>query len=587
MKRFLRLLPGVAAAFAAQACMSSTLVLHVMPDGSGHAVITSQVFESGLRAFDAMFPESPKEAPKLEEELPAPGEGLLQQAFGTRVRLASTKLEKAVDGGVRTTVVEFDDITKLQMAFPPVFAMVAQGGFGFSGISEKPLVTFSIKPHENGDRLLLVKLPNQRIASEPDEPITAFKTDSPEEQMFKGAIRNMAVRFFVELEQPLLRTNAPRRQGNRATIIDFDLDKMINAMDEPKVRRMMSPGSLQEMLWQVGDLPGAIAPVDHEIFLEYEVPQAPPQPPATPAPAAQAPPDTEIYLAPMTISNGAIGIGAAVDITNNPGYDNQPFFTPDGKGVLFTSMRGGPSTALGAGATQTDIYRYDIAANPSTGLRAGQIVQVTTTPESEYSPTITPAGNLSVIRVELDPDKTQRLWQFTADGRDPRLVLENIKPVGYHAWADNQTLALFVLGQPPTLQLADTRAGTALVLASDIGRSIQRIPGTDLVSAISFVQRERSGDAVNLVIKELNPSTRQIAVLTPAVAGSTEADCAWTPDGTLLMVNNATLYSWRRGQSGWKEVIALERLSLAGVTRLAVSPKGDYLALVGPPRQSR
>ena len=50
------------------------------------------------------------------------------------------------------------------------------------------------------------------------------------------------------------------------------------------------------------------------------------------------------------------------------------------------------------------------------------------------------------------------------------------------------------------------------------------------------------------------------------------------------MVKGATLYGWRRGQSGWKEVLSLERLSLAGVTRLAVSPQGDYLALVGPPR---
>ena len=55
-------------------------------------------------------------------------------------------------------------------------------------------------------------------------------------------------------------------------------------------------------------------------------------------------------------------------------------------------------------------------------------------------------------------------------------MLENVKPVGYHAWADDHTLALFVLGQPATLQLADTRTGTARTIASDIGRSIQRIP---------------------------------------------------------------------------------------------------------------
>jgi hypothetical protein len=564
----------------AQACMSSTLVLHVRPDGGGHARITSRVFEPSIRAFDSLFPEVKADAPTLAELLPAPSEGELERDFGTRVRLASTSLDKAADGGTRVTIVEFEDVTKLRLAFPPVFAVPAGASFSMPGLDESAVVTFSTKPHENGDRLLLVKLPDQRMNQDPNPPITSFASDSAQELILKRAIKGLALRFFVEIEQPLLRTNAPARSASRATIFDLDLDKMINAMDEPKVRRMMSPGSLQEMLWQLGDLPGAVIPVDHEVFLEFEPPQAPPQPAAPPVRPAPAPPDTEIYLAPMTTANGVITVGPAINITSNPGYDNQPSFTPDGKGILFTSARGGPSTAPAPGGTQTDIYKYDIASK--------QIAQVTNTPESEYSPTVTPAGNISVIRVELDEAKTQRLWQFSAAGGDPRVVLENVKPVGYHAWAGDHTLALFVLGPPATLQLADTRSGTAVTLASDIGRSIQQIRGPQAApGSISFVQRERNGDVVSLVIKELNPVTRAISVLTPAVAGATEADTAWTPDGTLLMARGGTLYGWRRGQSGWKEVASLERLSLAGVTRLAVSPKGDYLALVSSPAQGR
>ena len=133
-----------------------------------------------------------------------------------------------------------------------------------------------------------------------------------------------------------------------------------------------------------------------------------------------------------------------MNITNSPGYDNQPSFTPDGGGILFTSIRGG--------GTQTDIYRYSVAAGTS--------ARVTDTPESEYSPTMTPDGaHISVIRVESDG--AQRLWRFTLDGRAPELVLADVKPVGYHAWTDDHTLALFVLGSPATLQIADTRTGKA------------------------------------------------------------------------------------------------------------------------------
>src|SRR6185503_11568297 len=135
---------------------------------------------------------------------------------------------------------------------------------------------------------------------------------------------------YIELDgTALLRSNSPVMKGNRVTILDLDLDKIINNLDESKVQRAMSPGSMQELLWQLGDMPGAIVPVDHEVFLEFEPSrqQAPPAAPAPAQPAAQAPPDTEIYLAPLKIANGAIDVGTPVNITSNPGYDNQPFFT--------------------------------------------------------------------------------------------------------------------------------------------------------------------------------------------------------------------------------------------------------------------
>jgi hypothetical protein len=78
-----------------------------------------------------------------------------------------------------------------------------------------------------------------------------------------------------------------------------------------------------------------------------------------------------------------------------------------------------------------------------------------------------------------------------------------------------------------------------------------------------------------------------VSVLVPAVDGSTEADLACTPDGTLLMVKGTILFAWRAGESEWRQVSTLERLSLRGVTRLAVSPAGDYLALVGLPGEGR
>jgi hypothetical protein len=185
--------------------------------------------------------------------------------------------------------------------------------------------------------------------------------------------------------------------------------------------------------------------------------------------------------------------------------------------------------------------------------------------------------HLSVVQVE--PDDTQRLWRFPLAGGKPDVILRDVKPVGYHAWADARTVALFVLGDPPTLQLADVSTGKADVIASDIGRSILRIPG----GGISFVHRETIDGQRALVVKELDPATKQVRPLVRVISGVNAPDLAWTPDGMLLLAAHGKLHGWRRAAQTFEVVADLESIGLRGVSRMAVSPAGDRLALVAQP----
>jgi WD40 repeat protein len=277
--------------------------------------------------------------------------------------------------------------------------------------------------------------------------------------------------------------------------------------------------------------------------------QQPSQPPA----AAQAPPGTDIWLARLE-PDGALA--QPINITNRAGYDNQPAFTPDGKAILFTRRDG----------EQTDIWAYDFTT------RSSELTRITSTPESEYSPTVTPDGaGISVIRVE--GDGTQRLWRFTREGQSPAIVLKDVKPVGYHAWGPDGQLALFVLGEPNTLQVADSKTGRSRIVTQRIGRSIHRIPGRETISVMHI-----DGDA--RWIKELDVKTRTLKPIVRAVQ-SGEGDYAWTPDGAILMSDGKQLMRWTAG-SEWKPVADLAAMGLAGVTRMAVSPDGKWLAMVVP-----
>lgn len=272
---------------------------------------------------------------------------------------------------------------------------------------------------------------------------------------------------------------------------------------------------------------------------------------------AQAPPATEIFLAPLTVSGGKVAVGRPVNITNNPGYDNQPQFLADSSGLLFSSQRDG---------TQTDIYRYEIAAK--------RTVQVTHTAENEYSPTLTPDGQtFSTVR-----GAQQKLWRFTMDGTDAGLAWTHMGLIGYHVWISPTQMATFVLGanrEPNTLQLLDLRTGAGEIIEKSIGRSLLIRPGK---GTVSFVHKPQGGP---WVIRELDPRTKQITTLTTTPEGS--EDLAWTPDGAIVMGQKGKLLLWRpsgAAEPAWTEIADLTKQGVENITRLTVSPDGKWIAIV-------
>jgi len=271
---------------------------------------------------------------------------------------------------------------------------------------------------------------------------------------------------------------------------------------------------------------------------------------------AEAPTTTDIWVVDLMSAGGLVALGTPVNVTARDGYDNQPSFLPDGTTLLYSSRRG----------NQVDVFSLD--------LDSGDRRRMAATLESEYSPTSAPdASGITVVRVERDG--RQRLWTFPFDGGTPRSVLEGVNYVAYYAWIDANTIALSILGEPPTLQVADLTDGSLRLLRDEVGRSLQPVPGR---RAIAYVHRPATGQAS---IREWDLDDDTDRLLAPTVGDG--QDFVWMPDGQLLMARGTELLVFTPGTSGeWSPLADFANDGLGPISRIAVSDRGDRLALVAP-----
>lgn len=282
-------------------------------------------------------------------------------------------------------------------------------------------------------------------------------------------------------------------------------------------------------------------------------------------------PSTDLLLFEMDWSEEYRPIlKSPVWVTERDGYDNQPSFAPDNSYLLYTSLQG----------DQTDIFRYTIGS--------GVTDRMTETKLSEYSPQVMPSGkHFSVVRVEGE-GPIQRVWRFSLKkpSAKPRLLMDQVNPVGYYAWQQKYDIGMFILGDKNTLQICDSRKQNINIVAYNIGRCLQPVPGE---SAISFMVKEdvRSIDAETEVqpealvwpIRKYNFDTKTVTDICAAVPNS--EDYAWTPDGRIIMARGNKLYILNPGgENRWRLVSDLSGMGISSLTRIAVSADNRYLCLV-------
>ena len=118
--------------------------------------------------------------------------------------------------------------------------------------------------------------------------------------------------------------------------------------------------------------------------------------------------------------------------------------------------------------------------------------------------------------------------------------------VGYHCWLRDELVALFIVGEPHKLAIANTLDKSVTILTSNIGRCFQRLANGNL----AYIHKATEN---NWTIKELNINTMKSKTIVSTVPQS--EDFVILPNNTFLMAYGSKLFKYRKGwDTNWLEV---------------------------------
>jgi hypothetical protein len=271
-------------------------------------------------------------------------------------------------------------------------------------------------------------------------------------------------------------------------------------------------------------------------------------------------PDTDIWLLDLKKKDSTLTLSGPLNITSRKGYDNQPAFSPDGSYVLYSSIRSDG---------QSDIYKYDI--------RSKKTAAFCKTPESEYSPTFTPDWKfISTVRVEKD--SAQRLWKFPVGGGEPVLVMNDVDSIGYHCWINNDSIVMFILTDPFTLQLANVKTQKCTIISDSIGKSLARFRYIRSAGCL-FI---RSRNEKNIVcFTPFRYSAKGKFELSEVIALPDSCEYfAFSNNILFCAVGSKIFKSEMMKDTGWTEIADLASSGILNITRISISANGSQMAIV-------
>lgn len=263
--------------------------------------------------------------------------------------------------------------------------------------------------------------------------------------------------------------------------------------------------------------------------------------------------NTEIHVFDIIKTEKAYELTNGKNISNNSGYDSQPFFYSNDE-VIFASTRNG----------NTDILWYNLIDNSKKYISD-------TKNGGEYSPQRIP-NSAAISAVRLDNDGLQRFYKYDINTKQSSEIIADLK-VAYPAWyAKNTVVSSVIVNDSLHLVISDLKTKKNTTVAKNVGRAVHKIPNSE---SMSFISKENDK---YWMLKSINPKTKEIKNITSV--GKTE-DVTWLPNGTLLLSNGNFIYKFHpKTDKQPKLFYSFSDENINNISRMAVNENGTKIAIV-------
>jgi hypothetical protein len=278
--RLLRLTLVVPLAMTAVGCLNLQTIVKVKPDGSGtlHQTLTMnpQAMEGMMEAMAAQMggkvTKSEKPSGGKVEKKTVPGtseaEARAKAAeFGEGVTFTSVVPIEKPDAMGATLNFAFKDVNKLRINPKPDKPGKAMGA---PGASEKPedRLQFRFAKAQSGNPQLTVVMGDMKREGTKPAATPAPAAGSEEMAMMKQMFKGMRILMAVDVEGKVVKTNSPYAEGNRVTILDIDLDKLL-ANPDVKSLDPIFEGSLDDARKALKGVKGIKMNLEPEVQIEF------------------------------------------------------------------------------------------------------------------------------------------------------------------------------------------------------------------------------------------------------------------------------------------------------------------------------